>query len=1199
MRVGVAYVDVRVNMAQYKRDLDRLQSLTNKAVSNIQSSFNRAGKTFTTLANTSDKASKSIDRVTAATSRHKKSVMSLIPHVAQVTAAYMAMRVAWRGVISGLLSGVQFEQKMSVVKAVTRSTEAEFMKLSEAARQLAKDTVFTATETASALKYLAMAGFNTKESIAALPGVLNLALIGELELGRATDIATDTLRAFGLAAEDINRATDAMVATITRSNTNIEMMGKAMKFAAPVAKTLGYEIEEVSAMIGILSQSGVKSGIAGRNLQQAFVRVQKAAKRMGMEMGSNVIDVLKEYNKRQAELEFTIGKVAAREETLANVRKDFGLISLKSILILKDNIDAYEQLRNKVQDSAGETEDAAKTMQDNVDSAFKRLKSIVAEISISIYDEYKQSIANFLEDTRDWFEKNAEMIKNFAKAAIRELDVLQKTIRMLLKPFTGLYEILKKIGDLFGMDGNLGTKVAEGTLVYFLLRGRIASAIAALVVAFKEGAFWATIFSTATGLIIPIAAIAGVTSLIILLEKFATTAERASEASKDISAGAWWDMNTPPPAVSPSPSDLVANMMNSHSSTGGKMPQIHPTGGSSQTGVLWGFGSDAGGSYELSGSLTAKIERDRAKFAAAEEAVARAAFEKRAIAELSKDPVALAVKKEFEYKKSLEDKYAAELESSGSVVKKMAEAVIDEKMKLYRKDVNANKTALDQIDKQYNKYYQEMLNADSGNYAKQMANLDIWADHAIETYEKEGKDTTKLREVIAWQYKILTDKMMAADDKKAAKDARDAKAELALEQRLAKQKSDAYNRMSEQMLKKDDMYYDLKMKRIDAEAERYFKATNDQVIVDRWRTDQKEKLDRERDLRTNKFFRGMQIGYRQLEEDQYSLAKGGLAIFQEFTSSAESLFSDGLFQVMKGDLSSWGDLWQGFVDSMLRSFVDMIARMVVEWATFQAVAFGVNTFGISIPGMPAAGGGGGIASSALSGYGAYSLLGGGGAAAAATPLISGSMAGYGGYMGLGIGNPASYTAGASMAGTGVGTAGFGFGMPAWASTLGLAALPLTLPAFAASGGAEWLSDTAGNIFDSVTDVVSGVGDVVSDVVGGVGDFIGGVFGFHSGGVITAHKGMFLAPDERMIRAQTGEAILNREATEAIGGKEGVDTLNAGGAVGGGANITFVNQGVVTTDDVESWMADMISNLNRKRVGDPIKINEVINAGIDL
>jgi len=277
MRIGVAYVDVRVRMGKYQTDLTRLETLARTATSNINASFNKISASHSKLSKSAGTAAGGMDKVTKAASKQKRGFMSLIPHVAMVTASYMAMRSAWRGVTSGFGAGIEFEQKMSVVKAVSRATAKEFEKLEAAARKMAIGTVFTATETAEALKFLAMAGFDATESIAALPGTLNLALIGELELGRATDIATDTLRAFGMEAEELDNVVDVMVSTITRSNTNIEMMGQAMKFAAPVAHALGYEIEQVSAMIGTLAQSGVKAGIAGRNLQQAFIRTQKAA----------------------------------------------------------------------------------------------------------------------------------------------------------------------------------------------------------------------------------------------------------------------------------------------------------------------------------------------------------------------------------------------------------------------------------------------------------------------------------------------------------------------------------------------------------------------------------------------------------------------------------------------------------------------------------------------------------------------------------------------------------------------------------------------------------------------------------------------------------------------------------------------------------------------------------------------------------
>jgi len=448
MRVGIAHVEVRANLATYQTDLERMKTATTAAVDKVNTTLSKLGTSHTKVSGAMKATADASDKVTAATKRQGKSLLTLIPHVAQVTIAYMAMRAAWRGIMSGMMAGVEFEQKMSVVKAISRATAEEFVRLGAAARTMARDTVFTATEAADALKFLAMAGFSANEAISALPGVLQLALIGELELGRATDIATDTLKAFGLVAYDLARVNDVMVATITRSNTNIEMMGQSMKFAAPVARALGYEIEQVAAMIGVLATAGIKAGIAGRGLQQGFVRTTKAAKEMGLEVGSNLIAVLKAFNKEEAQLRDIIGETAARTEINTKITKAYGLIALKTMLVLRDNIGEYERLEKAAYNSAGESAKAALIMQDNVSSSWKLLKSMVSEISITLFEDYKVQTKIFLGDITKWFKDNKDAIVDWAEAFLGAMSGIAKEfggfVKIIVKGWALIFEQMDK-----------------------------------------------------------------------------------------------------------------------------------------------------------------------------------------------------------------------------------------------------------------------------------------------------------------------------------------------------------------------------------------------------------------------------------------------------------------------------------------------------------------------------------------------------------------------------------------------------------------------------------------------------------------------------------------------------------------------------------------------------------------------------------
>jgi len=154
--------------------------------------------------------------------------------------------------------GKSFEKTMAVVRGVTRATGKEFDDLNDIARKMGEQTRWSATQAAEGLRFLGMAGFEAAEAVKALPGVLDLATAGNLDLGRAADIATNALTAMGLSVDELGRVNDRFIATITRTNTDMEMMAESFKYAAPLAHAFGYDIETLSALIGLLGNAGIQ-----------------------------------------------------------------------------------------------------------------------------------------------------------------------------------------------------------------------------------------------------------------------------------------------------------------------------------------------------------------------------------------------------------------------------------------------------------------------------------------------------------------------------------------------------------------------------------------------------------------------------------------------------------------------------------------------------------------------------------------------------------------------------------------------------------------------------------------------------------------------------------------------------------------------------------------------------------------------------
>ena len=175
------------------------------------------------------------------------------------------------GLAKGIVqSGMEFESTMSTVKAISGATSDEMDRLTNLAKEMGATTKFTATESAEALKYMGMAGWDAGQMISGLPGILNLAAAGEADLGTTSDIVTDGLTAFGLGAEDAAHFADALAAAATSTNTDVLMMGETFKYVGPVCGTLGASMEDTSIAAGLMANAGVKASQAGTSLRRGL-----------------------------------------------------------------------------------------------------------------------------------------------------------------------------------------------------------------------------------------------------------------------------------------------------------------------------------------------------------------------------------------------------------------------------------------------------------------------------------------------------------------------------------------------------------------------------------------------------------------------------------------------------------------------------------------------------------------------------------------------------------------------------------------------------------------------------------------------------------------------------------------------------------------------------------------------------------------
>ncbi|MCC0566557.1 phage tail tape measure protein [Brevibacillus borstelensis] len=285
-------------------------------------------------------------------------------------------------------TAADFESAMSRVGALSGATRAEMALLTQNAKDLGATTVFSASEAAQGMQFLAMAGYKTNEIIAAMPGLLDTAAAGQTELGETADIVSNILSGFGLQASETGRVADVLTKTFTSSNTDLIKLGYTMKYVAPVAKSLSFSLEEVSAAAGILGNAGIQADMAGTSLRMSLLRLAnppkdaaKALKKLNVEVtkGGKMKDlatIIEDVKKGMSKL-----SEADRASLAADI---VGAEAVSSFLTLIDA--GPEKLRSftrELQNSNGAAKTIAARQLDNFNGSVKLLDSALESLKIN------------------------------------------------------------------------------------------------------------------------------------------------------------------------------------------------------------------------------------------------------------------------------------------------------------------------------------------------------------------------------------------------------------------------------------------------------------------------------------------------------------------------------------------------------------------------------------------------------------------------------------------------------------------------------------------------------------------------------------------------------------------------------------------------------------------------------------------------
>jgi TP901 family phage tail tape measure protein len=361
----------------------------------------------------------------------------------------------------------EFEDSMKQVQATMGLTGAEgeeaFKKLSDAAKEAGASTRFTASESADALNYLALAGYNTEEAIAALPGVLTLAAAGGMDLARASDLVTDSMAALGLEISDMGAYMDLMARTSQRSNTNVQQLGEAILVSGATMKNAGQSVETLNVMLGVLANRGIKGAEGGTKLRNVVMSLTSPTSRAAKELqglGISVSDSegnIRDLNDILTDLN---GKLSGLSEAdklnaLSNIFNKQDIAGVNALLA--GTGEEMENLYRELENAKGAAEDMANTMEGGLAGSLRSLKSAYEGFQIAIGEQF----SGMAQDTVDEVTLLVRDVTAILNDGFQEGDVTaigEKISDFLVK---GISKISEYLPDAINMVSTMLTEIVN------------------------------------------------------------------------------------------------------------------------------------------------------------------------------------------------------------------------------------------------------------------------------------------------------------------------------------------------------------------------------------------------------------------------------------------------------------------------------------------------------------------------------------------------------------------------------------------------------------------------------------------------------------------------------------------------------------------------------------------------------------------
>ncbi len=314
--------------------------------------------------------------------------------------------------------GSDFESGMSKVAAISGASGQELAELTEKAKYMGSTTKFSATESAAAFEYMAMAGWKTGDMLDGIEGIMNLAAASGEDLATTSDIVTDALTAFGMKASDAGHFSDILAQASSNANTNVGMMGETFKYVAPVAGALGYTAEDTAMAIGLMANAGIKSSQAGTSLRSMMSRLTKPTKEVQNAMNTLGVSLtnsdgsMKSLNEVMKDLRDGFNGLSEAESaelasSLAGQEAMSGLLA-----IVNSSDDDFNKLERSIYNCDGAAARMAETMSNNLQGQITILKSGLEGLGISLYENMQAPCMEIVKEAQTMVQELQEAFDN-------------------------------------------------------------------------------------------------------------------------------------------------------------------------------------------------------------------------------------------------------------------------------------------------------------------------------------------------------------------------------------------------------------------------------------------------------------------------------------------------------------------------------------------------------------------------------------------------------------------------------------------------------------------------------------------------------------------------------------------------------------------------------------------------------------------